>query len=388
MSTFAVLGAGLMGRVVAKDLLDSEPDARVTLLDRDDTLLGGAIEFVAHPGLTATRVDMLDVDLAARTVAGHDAAVAALPHRLSLTALEIAIRGRVPIVDLVGEAPETRVALDERAQAADIVIIPGCGVAPGLSNVFVGQGVDRLDDARDAAIYVGGIPRTPRPPLEYETVYALESVFGACLRPARVFEQGREAEVEVLSGLERLEFADPVGSLEAYFTDGLGSLVVTMAGRITGSLVEKTLRYPGFAERVSLLLACGLLERAPVRVGAVDVAPFDVLITQLGGKLQLGPDGDLLVMRVVVSGTTDGRPDRHVFELIDAYDPVTGYTAMGRTTGFPAALAARMIASGEIAERGVRFPEQLFVGALGDRFVDSLRQRGLAIRCRHDAPGG
>ncbi len=186
-------------------------------------------------------------------------------------------------------------------------------------------------------------------------------------------------EVEALSGLERLEFTGPIGSLEAFHTDGLGSLIITLAGRISGRLVEKTLRYPGFAERVSLLRACGLLERSPVRVGPLEVAPLDVLLTQLGPKLQLGPEGDLLVMRVVVSGTTAGRADSHTFELIDSYDPTTRDTAMGRTTGFPAALAARMIATGRIPECGVRFPEQVFSGIRGEQFIEALRRRGLAI---------
>jgi len=39
---YAVFGAGMMGRVVAKDLIGSEPDAHVTLLDFSEELLGKA----------------------------------------------------------------------------------------------------------------------------------------------------------------------------------------------------------------------------------------------------------------------------------------------------------------------------------------------------------
>lgn len=379
MPRYAVLGAGLMGRVIARDLLQAEPDARVTLMDVDEGLLRETVDPLADARLEAVVVDVHDVDEAAHTLAGHDVAVSALPHRCSLAALDVALAARVSIVDLVGSQPEARLELEFRARDAGILILPGCGVAPGLSNVFVGLGAERLDEVRDATIYVGGIPIRRSSPLEYETVYALESVLGACARPARILQSGREVEVEALSGLEQLDFAPPIGRLEAYYTDGLGSLILTMRGRITGSLVEKTLRYPGFAAHLAFLRACGLLETSPVRVGRVEVAPLDVLAHQLRPALRLGPEGDLLVLRAVVAGTRAGRTHVLEFELLDAYDATTGMTAMGRTTGFPAAQAARLIGVGRIDERGVRFPEQLFVGERGRAFLATLRDHGLAI---------
>lgn len=52
---------------------------------------------------------------------------------------------------------------------------------------------------------------------------------------------------------------------------------------------------------------------------------------------------------------------------------------MARTTGFTAAAAARMIGAGRIREVGVRFPEQVFVGSLGDELLPALADRGLTI---------
>ena len=191
--------------------------------------------------------------------------------------------------------------------------------------------------------------------------------------------------MEALSGLEHLEFDQPFGRLEAYYTDGLGSLILTMPGRVTGTLEEKTLRYPGFAERLALLRDCGMLQVEPVEVGGVSVSPLDVLARQLRAALTLGPDGDLLALRTVVTGERGGARSTWVFELLDRFDTATRTTAMGRTTGFPAALAARMIADGRIAEPGVWFPETLFVGALGRAFVAALRDRGLAITEREES---
>jgi lysine 6-dehydrogenase len=245
--------------------------------------------------------------------------------------------------------------------------------------VLVARGVEMLDEAHEAVIYVGGLPMERTPPLEYQTVYSLVSMFGVFLRPAQVWRNGAWTAVEPLSGLEQLDFPPPVGTLEAFYTDGLASLVLTMGGRIRDSLEEKTLRYPGFAERVRFLSECGLLEAEPVKVGDVGVAPRDVLISQLAPRLMLGPKGDILAMRVVVTGEASGSLSRHTFELVDFMDPESGHTAMARTTGFPATIAARMMADGTIAEEGVRFPEELFAGTLGERLLAELEDRGVRV---------
>jgi lysine 6-dehydrogenase len=379
MKQYAVMGAGLMGRVVAKHFLQTESDAAVTLLDRDERLLGQAVDFVADERLHPAQVDVEDTDRAAAVLQGHDAAVGALPHRCSLDGLEAALRAAVSVVDMVGSSPEQRQALDSRARDAGVLLIPGCGVAPGVSNILVARGVELLDETHEAVIYVGGIPKRKAPPLEYQTVYSLESVFNACVRPVTIWLDGRETTVEPLTGVEILEFPEPIGKLEAYYTDGLASLPLTIKDKISHALMEKTLRYPGFAERVRFLKECGLLDTRPVDVGSVSVDPRDLLIQVLTPILELGPEGDVLVMRVTVTGVRDGNGRLHTFDLIDYLDPVTAYSAMARTTGFPAACAARMIAAGRITQRGVRFPEQLFIGELGREFLSALADHGITI---------
>jgi len=380
MSSYAVLGASMMGRVAAKDLLTTEPDARVTLLDIDPRLLEEVAEGLSSPRLVPLELDVTDRERATQALRGHVAAVGALPHAGSLAAVEASIDAGVSLVDLVGSKPELRRALDQRAREAGILVVPGLGVAPGLSNVLVARGMAALDETRDAVIYVGGIPRERTPPLEYQTVYSLVSMFGAYLRPAQIWVDGEKTTAEPLTGIEILEFPPPIGPLEAFYTDGLASLVLTVPHRIRGSLSEKTLRYPGFAEKVKVLKDCGLLGAEPVQVGEVSVAPRDVLVHQLGSTLELGPQGDILAMRVVVKGASAGQEASHTFELVDFMDPATGDTAMARTTCFPATIAARMIARGEIPERGVRFPEELFAERLGDHLLEELENRGVRVR--------
>lgn len=382
MPRYAVFGAGMMGRVVAEDLLTSEDSATVGLFDSSEDLLRESADRIGDPRLATEQLDATVRDDTVRALERHDVAIGALPHGLSLNLVEAAIAAKTSLVDLVGEAPEKRRALADEARDAGCLVIPGCGVAPGISNFCVGQGMELLDDTERAAIYVGGIPRSPEPPLFYETVYLLESVLAAYRRKATIRREGREVEVQPLSGLEALEFPRPIGKLEAFYTDGLGSLPLTVGSRVRTDLYEKTLRHPGHVAGVRFLEQCGLLSSTPVVVGESSVAPVAVLQKVLESKLQLGPDGDILVMRVIVEGRRRGRPVAHTFELVDFYDSDRHHTAMARTTGYTAACAARRIAGGDIHETGVRFPEELF---LGDRFtsmVTELDSKGVRVEHR------
>ena len=227
-----------------------------------------------------------------------DISVDGCPHARSLDALEASIEAGVSFVDLVGSKPELRRALDQKARAAGVLVVPGLGVAPGLSNVLVARGMASLDETRDAVIYVGGIPRERTPPLEYQTVYSLVSMFGAYLRPAQIWVDGEKSTAEPLTGIEILEFPPPIGPLEAFYTDGLASLVLTVPHRIRGSLSEKTLRYPGFAEKVKVLKDCGLLGAEPVQVGVK---------AGLGDLVQQGADGRHQHRRRVIGAAVERR---------------------------------------------------------------------------------
>ena len=373
-----------MGGTIVRDLLDSDEQSQVTLLDCDVARLESVAGILRSERLRQRRVDVLNTSETTRALEAHDVAISALPHGLSLRAIEAGIGAGVCVVDLVGEAPEKRAALTDRALAAGVLVVPGCGVAPGISNICVGHAVGLLDETDNAVIYVGGIPRRKEGPLQYETVFLLESVFNAYLRPVQAIIGGERVVMEPRSGLEQVEFPEPIGTLEAFNNDGLASLLLTIGDEIAGDLVEKTMRYPGHIEQIRFLEECGLLGKAPVTCGGDQVVPFELLTEVLGPRLELGPDGDILVMRVVVEGTKDGKPQRHVFELIDYFDPVAGDTAMARTTGFSATCAARVVASGAVTQRGVLFPEQLFVGEHYAAFTAELSGKGVLIEHRQE----
>jgi lysine 6-dehydrogenase len=374
-----VLGGGLIGAVIAADLAE-DPTLEVTLADLR------ADEMAPMPQLTLRAADLSTPQAIKELAETADVVVGALPSRFGRLALEAVIAAKRPYADISFMEQDPR-ELDAMAKAAGVTCIYDCGVAPGMSNVLSAHAAKQLDRCERLTIYVGGLPRERRWPFEYKAGFAPYDVFEEYTRPARVMIDGEVVIKEALSEPELCDF-DGLGHLEAFNTDGLRSLLDTLE---MPQRLEKTLRYPGHIELMRVLRHAGFFDEQPVSVGdGQQVVPRELTAALLSPKWTFEPgEADLTVMRVLVDGEKDGVARRIRFELRDDYDPRTGRTSMSRTTGYPAAIVARMLASGRLHRPGVHPPEAL---ATDDDLVAELiaaqAERGVVYRRFDEAPEG
>jgi len=379
MNHFLVLGAGKMGTVLAKDLIESDSQHKVTLVDVSNEHLKRASEFIQSERLSLLQRDVEEGRQMEEIFKGKDVALCALLHRHSLPLLEIAVREGVHFVDLVGEGPLDRLTYDEEAKKKRVCIISGLGVSPGITNICVGKGIHPLDEVERAMIYVGGNPVQPKPPLNYRIVYAVESLLDFYERKVPILKNGEIQEVEPLSGIESISFPAPFSEMECFYTDGLNSLIYTMKGKVQDELAEKTIRYKGHAQQVKVLMESGLFSREPIQVGDQQVVPRRVLEAVLDSEMKLGDEEDVTLLRIIVEGKREGQSETHIFEMIDPFDSEKGYTSMAKTTSFPASVAAQMLTSGRISQRGSLFPEGIFHDELYQPLMEELEKRGVVV---------
>ncbi len=118
-------------------------------------------------------------------------------------------------------------------------------------------------------ISVGGLPFGRVPPWEYCAVFSPTDVLEEYTRPARFVEDGRVVTKPALSDVAPFE-APGVGTLESFLSDGLRTVLTTVKAR---NLCERTLRWPGHAEKARFLREAGFFSETPVDVGGVRVAP-------------------------------------------------------------------------------------------------------------------
>ncbi|NIP35302.1 MAG: saccharopine dehydrogenase, partial [Thermoplasmata archaeon] len=186
---------------------------------------------------------------------------------------------------------------------------------------------------------------------------------------------GKILTVEPLDELEEVEFPEPFGKLEAFNTSGgTSTLPQTLMGKVR-ELDYKTIRYPGHRDKVLCMMQLGLFDEEPLAVGDGQVAPRDLTERLLGERLPRDGD-DVVLLRVRAEGEVEGRERTLTYTIIDRCDPEAGLTAMQRTTAFPAAIVASMVANGEIDERGVVPQEQVVPTVL---FFEELERRDIHV---------
>ncbi len=296
MKRIAVLGCGLVGAAIARDL-SREGDFEVTVADTSED----ALARLEKQAAVRTRISDLSrpAEIAA-AVRDADAVVGALPGRLGFAMLEEVIQAGKPISD-ISFSPEDLLSLDALARERGVTAVVDCGVSPGISNFAVGRAAADLDEVDDVTILVGGLPADPRRPFGYAIVFSATDVIEEYTRPARVVENGRVVTREALSEVEAVEFPG-VGTLEAFLTDGLRTLLSTVRAR---NMKEKTMRHPGHADVMRALRDGGFFEHGAVDVGGVSVSPRAVTEKLLSRAWRLSEgEEEFTALRVAVSGRT------------------------------------------------------------------------------------
>jgi saccharopine dehydrogenase-like NADP-dependent oxidoreductase len=369
----AILGCGLVGAAIARDL-SREADFEVLVADANGEALGRVKE---QAGVRIREADLSNPAEIAAVVRDADAVVGALPGRLGLPMLEAVITAGRPIAD-ISFSPEDPFALDALARERGVTAVVDCGVSPGLSNFAVGRAAAALTAIDDVKILVGGLPADRGRPFGYAILFSATDVIEEYTRPARVVEEGRVVTRPALSEVEMVEVPG-VGTLEAFLTDGLRTLLTTIQAR---SMAEKTLRYPGHAAAMRGLRESGFFESRPIVAGGASVSPRLVTekLLSVAWKLREGEE-EFTFLRVTVTGRdSSGVAKTRAFELLDRPGG-GGATSMARTTGFPCAVAAAMLARREYRDPGVR-PLELLVAdpVAASRFLEGLRARGLAFQ--------
>ncbi|HVP92037.1 MAG TPA: saccharopine dehydrogenase C-terminal domain-containing protein [Terriglobales bacterium] len=367
MKKIIVLGCGMVGRVMAADLA---PEFDVTAADVNPANL----ERLGRSPVRKKIADLADGTAVRSLVEGFDLVVGAVPGFMGFKTLRSVIEAGRDVVD-ISFFPEDALELDAAARAAGVTAVVDCGVAPGMSNMVLGHHAARMSVSHFRC-YVGGLPFRRDFPFEYKAPFSPADVIEEYVRPARYVENGHVVVRPALSDVELLEFPE-VGTLEAFNSDGLRSLLKTMA---VPNMIEKTLRYPGHADRIRALRTSGFFAAEPVEVPGGKVRPIDVTSAVLFKQWRLADEDDeFTLMRIQVEGQENGRPRSVVYSLFDRRDGRTGFSSMARTTGFPATAVARLVLSGRFSRKGVCPPETVGADEAGFRFVlDELRARRVA----------
>ncbi len=378
--SYLILGAGRQGTAAAYDLARFGDADRVTLADVDHRQAAAAARRVNQlAGTDAASAIQLDAgDRAAVTVAlnGYDVALSAVPYFYNLDLTRAAIDAGVSFCDLGGHTGIVRQqhGLDAEARAAGLRIAPDCGMGPGMGNTLALYGMELLDRAEHVTLYDAGLPQEPQIPWNYLATFNIEGLANEYYGGMTVLRERKLAHLDCFSELEHFDFPG-VGELEAFVVaGGVSTAPWTFEGQLQ-TFELKVCRYPGTFAQLKAFSDLGLFSPDPIDIDGVRIAPREVFKALYGPQVHADPMIDLALIRARVVGEKAGRPAQATVDLLDRYDPITGFTAMERTTGWHISIVAIMLARGETPLGAV----PLESAVPGHAFVREARRRGFQI---------
>ncbi|MGB9359920.1 MAG: saccharopine dehydrogenase C-terminal domain-containing protein, partial [Acidimicrobiia bacterium] len=355
-----VLGAGIVGSAAVWDLVRRGHTVTVADADRD-AAAAAADQFGARPA----HLDVGDRDRLDALMKYSDGVVSAVPYRFGVAVAEAAIRAGTHYADFGGNPTvvAAQMALSEAAAAADVLVVPDCGLAPGFVNVLANLLIDTTPGrARSVQMRVGALPQEPQGALGYQLAFSPAGLINEYAEPCEILESGRYRTVDPLTRFETVEW-EVWGPLEAFSTAGGTSTMCLQWRGMVDDLEYKTLRFPGHGRIFAAIREMGLFNETG------EPAPRSVLIAALERTLPRGA-ADLVLARVWIETDHATR----VLEIEDVFDG--RFSALARTTAFPATALIDLVLREEISLRGVYSMQRAVDGAL---LVGELRSVGINV---------
>ena len=344
-----VLGAGMIGRTIAKELAKHH---KVRAVDRDQRSLN---QLEGIKNIEVVKTNLTSLSVYKKLLQGQDICVCAVPGFMGYEALSNIIQTGTNCVD-ISFAPENSLALNDLAKKHKVSVVIDCGVAPGMSNLILGYENSQME-VQSFSCVVGGLPKVRTAPFEYKAPFSPIDVIEEYSRPARLVENSVVVTKPALSEKELLHFKQ-VGSLESFNTDGLRSLLFTMPH--IPNMKEKTLRYPGHVALIQSLQQAGFFSNEKIMVDGSSISRKDFTCKILFDQWKLLPeDEEFTLMEITIKGVSDKKKLTKTYTLFDEYDKTTSTSSMSRTTAFTCTAVVDLMAKGKIKTKGVLAPETI-----------------------------
>ena len=365
-----VLGCGLVGRPMALDLA-KEKLFKVTVADLNKQSLDKIPNDLPIKKIVT---DFANNEKLKTLLKDCDIVLSAVPGFMGFNTLKEIIKAGKNVVD-IAFFPEDPFELDALAKQNNVTAVVDCGVAPGMSNLLAGYVSSVIEKIETILIYVGGLPVVREYPFEYKAGFSPIDVIEEYTRPARYIENGKMVIRPALSDPEYIYFPE-VGTLEAFNSDGLRTLAVTLNAP---NMKEKTLRYPGHIEKMQVLREAGFFSKDEIEINGAKIKPIDFTSKLLFPLWELKPrDKEFTVMKVIIEGEKDKKKYRYTYNLLDRHNERTNVHSMARTTGYTATMVLRLLAKRLFEVKGICPPE--YIGQKADCvdfILSGLKERGI-----------
>ena len=381
-------GAGAMGKITVTDLArTAKEDEEIVIADLDEKkaqdLADTLLKILPQKNIRAIGIDIFKQQDALQKLKGAFCIINAVQYQMNVKIMELALDLRCHYVDLGGLFHVTReqMKLDDRFRRIGKLAILGMGAAPGITNLLSQLCANELDQVQEIHTRVASHDVTkysPNPALAVS--YSLKTILEEFSFEPAVFTKGKFTFVKPMSGDTPHIFPKPIGKRRPMYTihSEVATLPLSYADKGVQEVSFKIAFDPTFVDRVRFLRDLGMASHDKIKIGDAEVAPIDVVnkvaFMQPVAK-QVGKLKQYEVVRAIVKGKKKGKKITLVADCHTAGMPEWGI-GLDIDTGTPPAVAAQMLARGEIHETGALPPEKCISSKT---FFNHLKKRKMKV---------
>jgi lysine 6-dehydrogenase len=385
---YLIIGSGRQGTSCAYDLARFGDAESIVMADADLAVAERAAarinQLVEREVARAVRVDAGDRTSLDEALTGVQVALSAVTYYFNRGIAEACIAKGVSLCDMGGNTDVvwSQLELDEAARTAGVSIVPDCGMGPGLINHMGVYVMDLLDEAREVYLFDGGLPRHPQSPWSYQCAFHLNGLTNEYAGEATFIRDGKLTQVPTFTELEMMDIPG-LGTMEAFVISGsLSTTPQTHFGKLD-RYETKVLRYPGHFQTFEAFKRLGLFSEEPIAVEGQTIVPRAVYHALLAPHITAPRVEDICVMRAIGVGEKDGSPAKVTVDLVDQFDPITGFTGMERLTGWHCAVMMGFQARGVISPGAHRMEQAVPANLV----MVELNRRGIGHNITWGIPG-
>ncbi len=371
MAKIIIFGAGQIGTAIALDLIESYS---ITCVDVNHNALKKITQL--NSNIETTPFDLQQEKDYSYLTKGYDLVINAVSGYIGFETLKRILIAKKNVVD-ASFFPENCFDLHHLAKKNEVYAVVDCGVAPGMDNIILGYLDTKMEISKFECL-VGGLPSKRIWPFNFKSLFSPVDVIQDYNNIARYIENGDVVEKPALSDCELMDIKR-VGTLEAFNTDGLRTLIQTM--QHIPSMKEKTLRYPGHCEYIQVLRDSGFFSNKPLELKGVEFSPLEVTARILQENWALSNnEEEFTVVRTTIEGDENGKNKRYIYRMLDKTEKGFTHSSMARTNGYTATAVATFLMQNRL-ESGICAPETF--GAIDGAYkfvINYLEKRGVHYR--------
>ena len=359
----AILGAGgTIAPAIVRDLAESDEAEELVLLDIDEARAQAVADRHGGSNARAARVDARAEHGAEGSLASvledADVLVNSASYRVNLDAMAACLRAGSHYIDLGGLywMTELQLELDDQFRRAGLLALLGMGSAPGKTNLMGRMAYDELG-GNVGNMDVSAAGRDLDPPDGFSIPYALQTLLDELTMKPVVLRDGSPVEIEPMADGGTVDFGEPIGEAETINT-------IHSEMRTFG---------PSFGCREASF-RLGLKPELLKTLRELTAAPAGEVERRT--KEALPPSASTVSVHLV-EATANGR----VVRVRAVTEPMEEWGIGGGvvSTATPVSAAVRLLARGDISERGVMPPESCVDPAA---LFAELEPRGCRVEVR------